>query len=140
MAIIEMKRDFILGNLEGHPNVRKDFIEKREDISAEITGSLPCWVIVDTGPLPDGNLQVLEELSPDTSEETLNSRVTYWDGVHDAQDASVYTPEDTRTYVDFRKAEYPNIGDQLDMIYHAGLGGDEFQAAIKAVKDKYPKD
>jgi len=44
--------------------------------------------------------------------------------------------EDTRSS---RKNEYPSIGDQLDMIYHAGLGGDEFQAAIKAVKDKYPK-
>jgi predicted DNA-binding ArsR family transcriptional regulator len=29
--------------------------------------------------------------------------------------------------------------DQLDMIYHAGLGGDEFQEAIKIVKNKYPK-
>ena len=38
-----------------------------------------------------------------------------------------------------RAAEYPTIGDQLDMIYHAGQGGDAFQAAIKAVKDKYPK-
>ena len=38
-----------------------------------------------------------------------------------------------------RAAEYPSIGDQLDMIYHAGQGGDAFQAAIKAVKDKYPK-
>lgn len=38
-----------------------------------------------------------------------------------------------------RAAEYPTIGDQLDMIYKAGQGGDAFQAAIKAVKDKYPK-
>lgn len=38
-----------------------------------------------------------------------------------------------------RAAEYPSIGEQLDMIYHAGQGGDAFQAAIKAVKDKYPK-
>jgi len=44
--------------------------------------------------------------------------------------------EDTRSS---RKNEYPSIGDQLDMIYHAGLGGDEFQAAIKAVKDAHPK-
>jgi len=35
--------------------------------------------------------------------------------------------------------QYPPIGDQLDMIFHAGLGGGEFQAAIQAVKDKYPK-
>ena len=37
-----------------------------------------------------------------------------------------------------RVSEYPSIGDQLDMIYHAGQGGDAFQKAIKAVKDKYP--
>ena len=42
-------------------------------------------------------------------------------------------------YMEKRKFEYPSIGDQLDMIYHAGLGGDEFQEAIKIVKNKYPK-
>jgi len=34
---------------------------------------------------------------------------------------------------------YPPITEQLDMIFHAGLGGDEFQAAIQAVKDAHPK-
>ena len=34
---------------------------------------------------------------------------------------------------------YPSIGEQLDMIYRAGLGGDEFQSAISAVKQAYPK-
>jgi hypothetical protein len=43
------------------------------------------------------------------------------------------------TYSDKRAATYPTIGNQLDMIYHAGSGGDEFQAAIKAVKDEFPK-
>lgn len=38
-----------------------------------------------------------------------------------------------------RASAYPSIADQLDMIFHAGLGGDEFQAAIQAVKDAYPK-
>jgi hypothetical protein len=42
-------------------------------------------------------------------------------------------------YISKRQVEYPSIGDQLDMIYHAGQGGDEFQKAIKAIKDKYPK-
>jgi hypothetical protein len=46
---------------------------------------------------------------------------------------------DPNAYVDKRLAEYPSIGEQLDMIYHAGQGGDAFQAAIQAVKDKYPK-
>jgi len=38
-----------------------------------------------------------------------------------------------------RKAGYPPLEDQLDMIFHAGLGGDEFQSAIQAVKDAHPK-
>ena len=38
-----------------------------------------------------------------------------------------------------RTLDYPSIGDQLDMIYRAGLGGDEFQAAIAAVKAAHPK-
>jgi predicted phosphoribosyltransferase len=47
---------------------------------------------------------------------------------------------DSQEYARNRKAEYPDIGDQLDMIYHNGDGGATFQAAIKAVKDKYPKE
>jgi hypothetical protein len=47
----------------------------------------------------------------------------------DAHDASEYQ----------RARRYPSIADQLDMIFHAGLGGDEFQATIQAVKDSHPK-
>jgi hypothetical protein len=52
------------------------------------------------------------------------------------------TEEEVKAWKDSqyqRDRQYPPIEDQLDMIYHAGLGGDEFQATIKAVKDKYPK-
>ena len=38
-----------------------------------------------------------------------------------------------------RKAEYPEIGDQLDDLYKKGAFSDEMSAKIKAVKDKYPK-
>ena len=47
---------------------------------------------------------------------------------------------DAKAYARSRASEYPYIGDQLDMIYHNGDGGATFQAAIKAVKDKYPKE
>jgi len=46
---------------------------------------------------------------------------------------------DAKQYQRNRASEYPSIGEQLDMIYHAGQGGDAFQAAIQAIKDKYPK-
>jgi len=46
---------------------------------------------------------------------------------------------DNNKYQRDRQIAYPSIADQLDMIYHAGQGGDAFQKAIKEVKDKYPK-
>lgn len=46
---------------------------------------------------------------------------------------------EAKQYQRDRQIAYPSIGDQLDMIYHAGQGGDTFQKAIKAIKDKYPK-
>ena len=59
-------------------------------------------------------------------------------------DDEVYhpTPEENAKYDNTqhqRERQYPSIGEQLDMIFHAGLGGDEFQAAIQAVKDSHPK-
>ena len=54
--------------------------------------------------------------------------------------AAMQADWDGKDYARKRKAEYPSIGDQLDMIYRNGDGGAEFQAAIKAVKDKYPKE
>ena len=40
-------------------------------------------------------------------------------------------------YQEKRKLEYPNWEDQLDKIYHSGV--DAWKAAIKAIKDKHPK-
>ena len=56
-----------------------------------------------------------------------------------AEEARILAAYNATEYQRKRVEEYPSIGDQLDMIYHAGQGGDAFQAAIKAVKDKYPK-
>jgi len=54
--------------------------------------------------------------------------------------AALQADWDGKAYARSRATEYPSIGDQLDMIYHNGDGGVTFQAAIKAVKDKYPKE
>ena len=56
-----------------------------------------------------------------------------------AKQKELQTENDSKEYQRDRAESYPSIGDQLDMIYHAGQGGDAFQKAIKAVKDKYPK-
>jgi hypothetical protein len=44
---------------------------------------------------------------------------------------------DARTYAQKRASEYPQIKDQLDVLYHEGF--DAWKASIKAIKDKYPK-
>lgn len=41
------------------------------------------------------------------------------------------------TYQELRKAAYPSIADQLDLLYHGGM--DAWKAAITAVKEEYPK-
>ena len=41
------------------------------------------------------------------------------------------------SYKSQRRAEYPNIEDQLDDIDHNGIDG--WKASIKTIKDKYPK-
>ena len=43
------------------------------------------------------------------------------------------------TYADKRRAAYPEIGDQLDDLYHKGAFSDEMAAQLKAVKDANPK-
>ncbi len=56
-----------------------------------------------------------------------------------AKQAELQADYEAKEYQRNRASEYPSMGEQLDMIYHAGQGGDAFQAAIKAVKDKHPK-
>ena len=41
------------------------------------------------------------------------------------------------TYQELRKAAYPSIADQLDLLYHGGM--DAWKAAITAVKEEFPK-
>ena len=55
-------------------------------------------------------------------------------GVADIDGGEEVVQED---YATLRAAAYPSIPDQLDMIYNAGE--DAWRAAIKAIKDKYPK-
>jgi len=56
-----------------------------------------------------------------------------------AKQKELQTAYDNNKYQRDRAEVYPSIGEQLDLIYHAGQGGDAFQAAIQAVKDKHPK-
>ena len=43
------------------------------------------------------------------------------------------------SYQDKRQTEYPDIGDQLDKIYHEGIDAWK-NDMIKPIKDKYPEE
>lgn len=47
---------------------------------------------------------------------------------------------DAKEYQRKRASEYPNIGDQLDALFHAGVFPTDMAAKIQAVKDKYPSE
>ena len=58
--------------------------------------------------------------------------------------AAVQSQVDASKYKEQRMLEYPFIGDQLDMLWHAINTNSlnqtsDFYTTIKAVKDKYPK-
>ena len=74
-----------------------------------------------------------------TGWEVKGTTVTFENKDDALTDAEIEAAFNAYQYKAKRSGEYPSIGEQLDMIYHAGQGGDAFQAAIKAVKDKYPK-
>ncbi len=70
-------------------------------------------------------------------------------GVHD-KDGNKITIEQSKVdaarvelnkdnYIKKRVDEYPDIGDQLDSLYHAGAFPADMAAKLKAVKDKHPK-
>jgi hypothetical protein len=54
------------------------------------------------------------------------------------EESAYYLKRAKKQYKLDRRDEYPPIEDQLDMIYHQGLP--TWKKAIKAIKDKYPKD
>ena len=48
-------------------------------------------------------------------------------------------PKADWTYAEYRKSEYPLIGDQLDALWKGGDAAAEMLATVQAVKAKYPK-
>ena len=52
-----------------------------------------------------------------------------------------YAPaEPEKTYIQKRQAEYPDLGEQLDMIYWDKINGTNlWQSKITEIKTKYPK-
>ena len=87
------------------------------------------------------------EYNDGTANEDITSITTYQSIVdaHTTKKTNIETTAASNkatleaTYEWKREQEYPSIGDQLDALYHAGTFDATMTAAIKAVKDKYPK-
>ena len=61
-----------------------------------------------------------------------------------AKQAELKTAYDAKEYQRQREPEYPAIGEQLDLLWHAIDDGtldktSDFYTSLKATKDKYPK-
>ena len=90
-------------------------------------------------------MTAIQSLRPNAELVIRGDEIEWHDTVQTQPTDAEITAEISRLQAEYdskqyqRDRIYPPIGNQLDMIYHAGLGGDEFQAAIKAVKDKHPK-
>jgi hypothetical protein len=61
-----------------------------------------------------------------------------------AKQAELKTAYDAKEYQRKRQPEYPAIGEQLDLLWHAIDDGtldktSDFYTSLKATKDKYPK-
>ena len=54
-------------------------------------------------------------------------------------DQSIVDEEAKKQYREDRKNLYPDLGDQLDDLYHQGAFSADMAAKIKAVKDAHPK-
>ena len=94
-------------------------------------------------------MEAISSLAPNVGFRYDDTGITNWysssvsqptEAEIDAEIIRLQEAYDDAAYQRSRANEYPSIGDQLDMIYHNGDGGATFQAAIKAVKDKYPKE
>ena len=57
----------------------------------------------------------------------------------DAELKKLQDEYDAQAYARIRKPLYPDIGDQLDDLYHKGAFSTEMEAKIKKVKDDNPK-
>lgn len=147
------QRDFIKGTTLDGPDVYAELVKNANQLPLEsVDGDFPLWVIVDKGALQSGNLDVIEELSADTSQEDVDARVAHWQGVSDAQDAdalatSIAAEIPELTYVDKRtgnysahQPSYKSIQEQLDMLYKDTVNGTTtWQDHITDVKEAHPK-
>tara|TARA_B100001964_G_C14113727_1_gene545099 strand:- start:147 stop:485 length:339 start_codon:yes stop_codon:yes gene_type:complete len=98
---------------------------------------------------PEVDFVVQDDGSGAYIKEWLSASPQPSDAAIEAADVEYQTAWDSQEYARDRAPEYPTIGDQLDMLWHAIDTGDwtaakvkltSFYTELKAVKDKYPKE
>jgi len=77
----------------------------------------------------DGVLTWLDAVQTEPTQSEIDAEIVRLQAEYDAQ-----------AYARSRKIEYPDIGDQLDDLFHKGVFSTEMAATLQAVKDKYPKE
>ena len=75
----------------------------------------------------DGREEYLDGQTPPTEKEIEDKK------------AELKAQYDAEEYARTRQSLYPDIGDQLDALYHAGVFPTDMAAKIKKVKDDNPK-
>jgi hypothetical protein len=61
-----------------------------------------------------------------------------WSEVSTELDALI-TAEAATSYIQKRREAYPDVGDQLDSLFHSGVFDETMTAILQAVKDAHPK-
>ena len=94
-------------------------------------------------------LRAIKNLAPNCSFSTDNDGKLDWGNGNPLDEpsetkineeiAKLKADYDSQEYARTRKPLYPEIGDQLDALYHAGVFPKEMADKIKAVKDANPK-
>ena len=89
--------------------------------------------------------QAIMQLNPTAVSVSGNEEIGFqaWDSNNNLVSINIEEAQalvDSKEYIDSRKYEYPDIGDQLDDLFKAGAFSTEMTATIQAVKDKYPKE
>ena len=108
--------------------------------------------IITVSPVSDmSDLLTTGVITVEFDEEIINSMNSHQYLVYANDEVTIasYTPEEVERLITERKAPflykqdrkmaYPDIGEQLDALFHAGVFPDEMAAKIQAVKDAHPK-
>ena len=130
MAIITIHKEDASVTVDG-------FATFDQDVSALASN---IWAIQFNSTSNTGHI----EYNDNTANETITSLTSDMQALVTANTnaKTTFDAEETarkNSYQHKRLMEYPEIGDQLDNLYKAGAFDATMTAAIKAVKDKYPK-